>query len=132
MMIHESLDQLGLGQHHGYDLRGEFTGHLEGNGWGYILFDIETGNIVGRTFESDVEETILIFLAPHAEGDHGVIEMYLKGKGLALIELVRCYGVLDDSADRHGVTGCTGCTGSSGVRPARYCDPLGYSFMVYI
>ena len=97
-----------MDQHHGYDLGGEFTGHLEGKGWGYILFDIETGDIVGRTFESDVEESILILLAPHAEGDHGVIEMYLKGKELALIELVRCYGVLDDSVDRHGVTGCTG------------------------
>ena len=105
MMIHESLDQLGLGQHHRYDLRGEFTGHLEGNGWGYILLDIETGDIVGRTFDSDVEETVLILLTPHAEGDHGIIEMYLKGKGMTLIELVRCYGVLDDSADRHCVTG---------------------------
>ena len=105
MMIHESLDQLGLGQHHRYDLGGEFTGHLEGNGRGYILLDIETCDIVGRTFDSNVEESILIFLAPHAEGHHGVIEMYLKAKGLALIELVRCYGVLDDSVDRHGVTG---------------------------
>ena len=105
MMIHESLDQLGLGQHHGYDLRGEFTGHLEGNGWGYILLDIETCDIVGRTFDSDVEESVLILLTPHVEGDHGIIEMYLKGKGMTLIELVRCYGILDDSVDRHGVTG---------------------------
>lgn len=105
MMIHESLDQLGLGQHHGYHFGGEFTCHLEGNGRGYILFDIETGNIVGRTFDSDVEETVLILLTPHVEGDHGIIEMYLKGKGMTLIELVRCYGILDDSVDRHGVTG---------------------------
>ena len=103
-MIHESLDQLGLGQHHRYDLGGEFTGHLEGNGRGYILLDVETGDIVGRTFDSDVEESVLIFDTPHAEGHHFVAEMYLKAKGLALIELVRCYGVLDDSADRHGVT----------------------------
>lgn len=94
-----------MDQHRGYGLGGEFTGHLEGKGRGYILLDIETGDIVGRTFESDVKESVLILLAPHAEGDHGIIEMHLKGKGLALIELVRCYGILDDSMDRHDVTG---------------------------
>ena len=109
-----------MDQHTGYGLGGEFTCHLEGNGWGYILLDIETGDIVGRTFESDVEESVLILLTPHAEGDHGVIEMYLKGKGMTLIELVRCYGILDDSADRYCVTGSR-VWGGGVVRDSQVC-----------